>query len=312
VLDSGCPPITRRQIFVNGQPVSPPPTDEHSLPMIAPRRTVLDLILVEAAAAAGVHVQEQVKLRSLLYADDTVIGIEGNCRQGSSLQAHAPIVIGADGKRSWVARQVAARYIHYQPPVSLAYFAYWSGCSVEGLHLDFGPGQATGIFPTNDGQTLAFVQCQTSRRAEFQANPLGAYRASLHTVPEVADVLAGATLDSPILGMLDMPAFFRQSYGAGWALVGDAAHHKDPLIARGITDAFRDAEALARGVSAALGGEADLQSELAACQAARDQASREISTLNHRLAELPEEPSEIATRLAQLGLAEASADAGLN
>ena len=40
----------------------------------------------------------------------------------------------------------------------------------------------------------------------------------------------------------------RQSYGSGWALVGDAGYFKDPLTAHGITDAFRDAELLAEAV----------------------------------------------------------------
>lgn len=43
----------------------------------------------------------------------------------------------------------------------------------------------------------------------------------------------------------DLPNFFRQPHGPGWALVGDAAHNKDPTPGRGITDAFIQAEMLA-------------------------------------------------------------------
>jgi menaquinone-9 beta-reductase len=42
--------------------------------------------------------------------------------------------------------------------------------------------------------------------------------------------------------------YLRQSWGPGWALVGDAGYFKDPLTAHGITDALRDAEFLSRAV----------------------------------------------------------------
>ena len=58
--------------------------------------------------------------------------------------------------------------------------------------------------------------------------------------------------------------FFRQSFGPGWALVGDAGYFKDPLTAHGITDALIDAELLANAVTA--GAEA----AFAGYQSARD------------------------------------------
>ena len=58
--------------------------------------------------------------------------------------------------------------------------------------------------------------------------------------------------------------FFRQSFGPGWALVGDAGYFKDPLTAHGITDALIDAELLAQ--AAAAGTEA----AFAGYQSARD------------------------------------------
>src|SRR4029453_5404849 len=42
--------------------------------------------------------------------------------------------------------------------------------------------------------------------------------------------------------------FFPAPYGDGWALVGDAGYHKDPILALGIGDALRDAELLAEAV----------------------------------------------------------------
>jgi 2-polyprenyl-6-methoxyphenol hydroxylase-like FAD-dependent oxidoreductase len=115
-------------------------------------------------------------------------------------------------------------------------------------------------------------------------------------------------MDGPLRGMLDLPAYFRRSYGPGWALAGDAAHHKDPIIARGITDAFRDADLLARAIGSGLGGETDLQPALAQYHRQREAASWRMNELNHRLAELPEDLNETAKRLAALLTEEARID----
>jgi 2-polyprenyl-6-methoxyphenol hydroxylase-like FAD-dependent oxidoreductase len=311
VLATGCPPVCARQVTICDQVLPAPPPDPDSLPLLAPRRTVLDMLLVQAAGRAGVHVHEQTTLVRVMRDGVHVIGVEGTGKHGDPVRATAPIVIGADGKQSWLARQVGAAYTHYQPTVSLAYFAYWSGMSTDSLALYFTSGQATGMFPTNDGQIVVFVQARIGRRAEFQADVAGQYVAALRRVPAVAEALAGATRASPILGMLDMPAYFRQSHGPGWALVGDAAHHKDPLGARGITDAFRDADMVARLISKGLGSETDLSSALAECQAVRQATAQSVSALNHRLAELPDDAFEIAKRFGELVRAEADADAQL-
>jgi len=181
--------------------------------------------------------------------------------------------------------------------VSIAYYTYWSGCSFDGLALCVAPGRAAGLFPTHDGQVLAFVQVRWAERHAFRADATGNYLATLHSFPIIADALANATHEAPLRGMFDLPAYFRQSYGPGWALAGDAAHHKDPLIARGIIDAFRDAELLSAAVRAGLGGETDLMPALAEYQRMRDAGSRDLSALNHRLAELPEEVDELERRL---------------
>ena len=58
--------------------------------------------------------------------------------------------------------------------------------------------------------------------------------------------MRGAKRETRFAAVGDLPGFFRKPFGPGWALVGDAGYHKDPITAFGITDAFRDAEAVAR------------------------------------------------------------------
>jgi flavin-dependent dehydrogenase len=269
------------------------------------------MTLIAAAAAAGVDVQDGTSVSGVLHDEGQVIGIQTPGHSGRPLRVRAPMVIGADGKHSFIAHQVGAEYEHYQPPVTIAYYSYWSGCALDSVAMYLAPGRAAGLLPTHQGQVMAFVQVRWTERHAFRADVMGRYLTTLRSFPAVADALASATHEGPLRGMLDMPAFFRRSYGPGWALAGDAAHHKDPIMARGITDAFRDAELLSQAVATGIGGETDLLPALARYHAQRELQSRQVNTLNHRLAELPDDLDEIERRLIALLLAEASADASV-
>jgi flavin-dependent dehydrogenase len=311
VLATGCPPVYQFTLSVGDRVVPTPEPTSESLPLIGPRRTILDMTLIQAAAAAGVDVHEETSVSAVLRDGGHVVGIQALGRTGRPVRARAPILIGADGKRSSIAQHVGAEYLHYQPPVSFAYYSYWSGCALDRVAMYLAPGRAAGFLPTHDGQVMAFVQCRWTAQHAFRGNAMGNYLATLRSFPAIADALAGARLEGLLRGMLDLPAFFRRSYGPGWALAGDAAHHKDPLIARGITDAFRDAELLSQAVGAGLGGNTDLGLALARYQELRHSTSRQVSLLNHRLAELPEDLDEIERRLYELVGAESRADAEL-
>ena len=63
--------------------------------------------------------------------------------------------------------------------------------------------------------------------------------------PGVAAGLDNAELSGRVIGVRDLLTYFRRAAGSGGALVGHAAHHKDPLAARGISDALPEAELLA-------------------------------------------------------------------
>jgi flavin-dependent dehydrogenase len=309
VLASGTPPITQLRLSVGNRllPMPPPPADP--LPIVAPRRSVLDWLLLRAAADAGASVHEQTTVSELVRDEDHVIGIQATSLSGRRMRALAPIVIGADGKQSWVARQVEAGYSEYLPPVSMAYYSYWSGADLDSaIVFAFEPGRAAGVVPTHYGQAMAFIQCHWSERHAFRQDVLTHYVEGLRAFPAIGEVLEHATLEGAPRGMLDLPGFFRQSYGPGWALAGDAAHHKDPIVARGITDAFRDAELLAHTLVSGLGGETDLQPELARYQTRREMTSRRLNALNHRLAELHEDLDETERRLTALLHAEMEVD----
>jgi len=84
---------------------------------------------------------------------------------------------------------------------------------------------------------------------ELRGNVLRGYRRLLaHVAPDLTAKLKAARLHLPLHGFAGQPGFLRRPWGAGWALVGDAAYFKDPITAHGISDALRDAELLARAI----------------------------------------------------------------
>jgi hypothetical protein len=79
-----------------------------------------------------------------------------------------------------------------------------------------------------------------------------------------------------MFGLLKFECFFRESAGPGWALVGDAGHFKDPAPGQGISDAFRQAEALAPVIVRALhDGDGELDASVAAWARWRDRDAAE-------------------------------------
>ena len=87
-----------------------------------------------------------------------------------------------------------------------------------------------------------------------------------------------AQLSERLKGFGGQPGYFRQSFGKGWALVGDAGYFKDPSTAHGITDALRDALLLSRAVTGRDPG------GLEAYQALRDELSAELFDVTEQVA----------------------------
>jgi flavin-dependent dehydrogenase len=159
-------------------------------------------------------------------------------------------------------------------------YGYWSGLDVDGYHWHWAPGATAGAIPTNGGQVLLFVGVSARRFAEeLRGNVLRGYRRLLaHIAPDLTAKLKAARLHLPLRGFGGQPGFLRRPWGAGWALVGDAAYYKDPITAHGISDALRDAELLARAI--VRGGDA----ALADYEHTRDALSTRLFEVTDRVA----------------------------
>ncbi len=278
VLATGCPRLGDRVLWLGGQPQHAPAPEPGTGP-IAPRRTVLDPILLTAAAQAGAEVEMGVSVHGLLREGGRVTGVTT-----SAGQRRARLVIGADGRNSRIARLAGAKTYHDHPPVTFAYYTYWRGCPATGVHAWLEPGRFFGIFPVGGGLTLAFVQGPRAGYPAFRRDPLTAYLSELQSRPALAGLLGEAAIAERLRGTAALPTFFRISSGPAWALVGDAGHHKDPLIARGIADAFRDADLAAAAIVD--GWHGDLDAALAEYGRQRDKCAIPLSDANLGIARL--------------------------
>lgn len=284
VAASGCPAVTNivldlcfdryGHFTLEGFPY---PDDDGFAAIYAPKRTILDKILVDAAAAAGAVVREGFTVQEVLIEDGRAVGVRGRGASGISITERARMVIGADGMRSIVARTVEAPEYHMVPPKAFGYYTYWDDVELMGLEFYTRPGSTVIAFPTHDDQAAVFVERPESHFAEFRADVRAHY---LKTVNDIAPGL-GARLETGrlahrFMGAGNRPNFFRKPFGPGWALVGDAGVHKDPITAQGITDAFRDAELLAQALDAGFAGRMPLETALSTYEYKRNEALKPL------------------------------------
>lgn len=292
VRATGCPPFARYSIDFGPFTIAgtPRPVDGFSN-AYAPRRTVLDSILVEAAAEAGAEVREHFNVDEIILDGGGVVGIRGHDEGGASVFEHARVVIGADGRYSHVAKAVAAAQYNEKPRLEWGHYSYWSDLPVDGFENFSRPGRGWAAAPTNDGLTMLVVGWPYAESTAYKADIEANYLATLELAPEFAERVRSATREEPFSGGA-VPNFFRKPFGPGWALVGDAGYNKDPITAQGITDAFRDAEMCSNALDAFFRGERSFDEAMSGYQRDRDTRVGPIYEFTAGLASMEPPPPE--------------------
>jgi len=271
----------------------------------APRRRVLDGLLVDAAVRSGVELWEGCTVDGLLDGGTggsrpVVEGITGRLSGRVPVRARGRIVIGADGLRSTVARLAGAPSYLERPALSGAYLSYWSGLPLDSSTLWVRPHRTVAANPTNDGLVVVSVAWPVAEFARARQDIGAAFTRTVEEVaPELADALRTGTREERWAGAA-VPSRFRTPYGPGWALVGDAGYVKDPCTAQGITDAFSSAELLADAVDDALGGRRGWDDALAGYQRRRDEAAMPMYEFTYAQSSLEPPPPAMAEALAAL------------
>jgi flavin-dependent dehydrogenase len=265
-----------------------------------PRRYIFDTLLAEAAVAAGVEFMDGVTVNGPIFSHGRVAGISGVTHAGKPLEVRGRLVIGADGKNSAIASAVGAAKYNERPGTTCAYYSYFSGFKTPHLHLFPRNGRFYVIMPTNDGLTFVAVVWPQADFRQIRSNVKKSFHDAVAAVPWIADRMASARREERFMGTANLAGFFRQSHGPGWALVGDAGYHRDPITAQGMTDAFLHAELLAGAIGDGFSEHMPMDSALARYQNQRDEMVMPMYDLTCDLARLAPPPPEMGALLAAL------------
>lgn len=259
ILATDVQPIRRTSFYYGAETIDVDIRPAHGTEALyAPRRKVLDSALASAAQDAGASFRYGVGCSGLIHADDgRVTGVRLKSASGEPEAVAADIVIGADGRRSSVARHAGAEVLRRSANASAAVYGYFYGLPNRGYRWYWEHEMAGGIIPTNGAQSCVFLSMPYERFiAELRGKGYAGFQTAMAShLPALAGDMAGARLTGHLVAFQGEQGYVRQSHGPGWALVGDAAYFKDPLTAHGITDAFRDAEILADAVLAGRPGD---------------------------------------------------------
>jgi flavin-dependent dehydrogenase len=294
VVASNCPPIRSLGLDLGAFILTGVlPAVEGVAEIYTPRRTVLDKLLLDAAVEAGAEVREGFAVTGLTTSGDAVTGIRGHQRGGPEIEEQARIVIGADGRNSFVAKTVHAGEYNVRPMLTCGYYTYWSDVTPHLTAIHPHPRRMVVSFPTNDGLTLTYVACPRDEFRAVRADLDSHMTEGLGLCGDFAEPFRAAKRAGPIVGTGTIPNFFRKPYGEGWALVGDAGYHKDPILAQGISDSFRSVEWLVQAIHAGFSGERPLAAALANYQRVRDEHLAPMYNLCCDLAGLGPPPPEI-------------------
>ncbi|MEO6528591.1 MAG: NAD(P)/FAD-dependent oxidoreductase [Gemmatimonadaceae bacterium] len=223
---------------------------------LALRRTVLDPILLDRARAAGAEVREGVRVTDLVRdARGRVVGVCVMHGAGATETLHAPLVIGADGLRSLVARRLALSRVSRWPR-RLALVAHLEGFGDMQewgeLHVERDVGYV-GIASVDAGLVNASMVVPLSDARAVSADREGFFMQWLRSRPQLAARVRGARLASPVQVTGPFASHARRAWAPGAALVGDAADFFDPFTGEGIYAGLRGGELLAPFALEALG-----------------------------------------------------------
>lgn len=268
----GCRPIDRITFDVGDAQLTGIGPAVGGVPVTyCPRRTVLDSMLVDAAVEAGAELIDGFVVDQVIWSEGAVTGVRGH-RRGSTVTSviDGRVVVGADGLRSTIADAVGARRYEEHPALTGVYYSYWSGVSL-GASFHARAGRLVLVWPTNDELTCVYVAWPYADFDAVRGDVDRAFLDSLALVDGLRDALSAGSREARYAGTRDLPNLYRASAGPGWALIGDAGHHKDPSTGMGMSDAFASADLLADQLDGAFAGERPLIEALAEYERRRDE-----------------------------------------
>jgi flavin-dependent dehydrogenase len=221
---------------------------------LAIRRELLDETLLDRARDAGAVVREQARVTDVLRARDGVAcGVAVLGTSGQTTELRAPIVVGADGLRSVVARRLGlARTASW--PRRLSIVGHYRDVREVGeygeMHVE--RDGFVGIADVGDGVTTVAAVFPIDRAKEISGDRAGFLDRWIASKPHLAARFDAAEHIGPVSAIGPFASHARQGWHPGALLVGDAADFFDPFTGEGIYSALRGSELVAAIVLRAL------------------------------------------------------------
>lgn len=262
VLALGTPPLTCQYRYQAGgdQPTREPPQAPGAIGYcLSIRRDPLDHLLIQRAVATGrVHLALQTRVLALLWANERVVGLRLATQTGEQ-PISAKLVIGADGRNSFVARAVQPAIETEEKGHRALYYCYrqnfpsLNGKPPDGPEFSRIEDEVAYLFPSDGGVTCVALSINRATFAWMKHSLPDRFGERLAQHRGLAARFAQATPISGVLGVGPFPNYVRVPVGPGWALVGDAGIHQDPWSGLGMDFAALHAIFLAEAVGQWLG-----------------------------------------------------------
>jgi 2-polyprenyl-6-methoxyphenol hydroxylase-like FAD-dependent oxidoreductase len=248
------------------------------------RRELLDTAILRTVQTyPNITIREGCTVRDLVWGNGRVVGIRGRQGRGPDQTIYAHAVIGADGKHSLAARATGAEIYDRVKAKTCIFYAYYR--NIKPIHepsaiVYVAADRRTGVlvFDADNDLTVISVGIPVEDFAQARRDPEATLERTWRSIDELAERGLHAERATPVMGQAPVDSYYRQSYGPGWALVGDAGHYIDPVTGQGINNALRGAELLAEAWSRTR-RRADWMSAMAEYQRQRDQETRPIYNL---------------------------------
>jgi flavin-dependent dehydrogenase len=282
VLAAGAPPLVRQYDYQAGSAsfhIGPPQDPGEIGYGLSVRRITLDRILIDRARRTpGVEVREGTAVRALRRdATGRVTGLVLQA-EGGLADVSARLIVGADGRGSFVARSVGAAVERVEPATRAMYFRYLrdfappDGAAADGPEFSLAGDELVYAFPSDDGVVCLAISINLAEFDRFRTAPEARFAERLGAHRGLADRFAAARPDGRMLASGPKDAVIRTPAGPGWALVGDASLHQDPWTGLGMDNAASQASLLAESVTGWLHGDLPEAEALAAYRKRRDEA----------------------------------------
>lgn len=278
------------------------------------RRELLDdalLAYVLAQHPDTITLYDGTNVDSLLREGERTGGVlvHSNDRPARATELWAPLVIGADGRFSQVARLVGAGAYNTRRSYTTLFYSYVRGMDLRGLSdvtfLKAANSRMAVFSDVGDGLQVISAWFPVSQYAAFRRHPADELRATWETAPELRERMAGAELLGKTMGLAPQEGYFRPAGGPGWALVGDARHFKDPASGQGLHDALYTVQRLVDAIMTATGGvplegataRQRFQTEIARAQIDADRELKPMYDFTYTFAEGLVRPPTLPERL---------------